>query len=336
MRAQPRPIDPAPRRQHGRSLIELMITITIGLAVTAAVAASYVGTVRSSRAAGEMAGIADTGQAVLMMIGDAVRQAGYGEIVGSDLALGAGDIGAYRSQTLFADGQHLMGCTGGGFVDPTVPTPVCGPVVDANFDALVVRFQGDTVVPPAQGRIDDCLGLAVPGENLPPTHLAAPTVAGRPMIQNAYFGVNGRLVCQGNGRNAANVLPPPTPLAVDVEQFKVYYSFDDVRYANPAVGAGANGRSIRDATFLNALPPESQPWDFVVAVHVCMVLRSTPEGSRVASGATQTWRRCPMNAAEAEGDLPTANGTDGALRRTYSQVYTVRARSTANARQFLN
>ncbi|HYF58627.1 MAG TPA: PilW family protein [Burkholderiaceae bacterium] len=324
------------RAARGRTLVELMITIAIGLALTAAVTGAYLGSTRTSRTAGELASMADSGQAALMLIGDAIRQAGYGEIIGSDLALGAGDIGAYRAQTLFADGPHLAGCTGARFADPTAANPVCGAAADPNFDTLLVRFQGDAVIPPAQGRIDDCLGLAVPLENLPADHLGASVVAARPMIRNAYFGDAGRLVCQGNGRTGAGVVPPPSPIASDVEQFKVFYAFDDVRYADPASIAAANARSLRDAAWLNALPADTAPWDYVVAVHVCLVVRSPADNRGAATQATQTWRRCPTTAAEAEADLPVATASDGMLRRTYSQVYTVRARSTANPRQFLN
>ena len=42
-----------------------------------------------------------------------------------------------------------------------------------------------------------------------------------------------------------------------------------------------------------------------------------------------------MNAAEAAGAPPEETATDRALRRTYTQVFTVRSRATANPRQFL-
>jgi hypothetical protein len=271
------------------------------------------------------------------MIGDPIRQAGFGEIIGSDLALGPGDIGAYRTQTLFADGAHLIGCTGAHFVDDTVPNPVCGAPGDPNFDSLIVRSQGDSVVPPAQGRIDDCLGVQVPLEDLPPAHLGLGRVASRPIFHNVYFGQNGSLMCRGNGRaGAALPFAAPQQLAANVEQFKVFYGFDDTRHATPAAADGASARSIRDADFINGLPPATAPWDFVVSVHVCMVMRSAPDSSAgLSSSASQTYSRCPMNAAEAAVGLPLVTTTDRALRRTYAQVFTVRSRSTANPLQFL-
>jgi hypothetical protein len=42
-----------------------------------------------------------------------------------------------------------------------------------------------------------------------------------------------------------------------------------------------------------------------------------------------------MTAAEAAGAAPLVTATDGAVRRSYSQVFTVRSRSSANPLQFL-
>jgi type IV pilus assembly protein PilW len=326
-----------PVRAAGRTLVELMISLAIGLAVTAAVATAYLSATRTARVAGELAGIADTGQVAMLLIGDAIRQAGYGEIVGSELALGADDVGAYRTQTLFAEGAHLAGCAGGRFVDDTVATPVCAPPSDVNFDALLVRFQADAMVPPAQGLVPDCLGGASPAEDLPATHVGVARAAARPVVQNAYYGAAGALMCRGNARALPGLaFAPPQQLVTDVEQFKVFYGFDDVRHANAGTTAGATVRSLRDAAWINALPPQTQPWEYVVSVHVCMVIRSAPDaGGGLSTVATQTWTRCPLNAAEAAGELPTVTASDGFLRRTYSQVFTVRARSTANPRQFL-
>ncbi len=323
--------------QSGRSLVELMLSLTIGLAVTAAVSSAFVASTRTARVAEELAGIADTGQVVLQMIGNSIRQSGYGEIVGSEVAIGSAQASVQRSQTLFADGASLAGCSGTRFADDTVPNPVCGPPLDPNFDSLMVRFQGDAVIPPAQGRIDDCLGILPPAEALPLGHVGTSAVADRPMVQNAYYGANGSLWCRGNGR-AGPALPfaAPQELVANIEQFKVFYGFDDVRYANPAVNPGATVRSLRDAAFLNGLPAVTLPWDYVVSVHVCFVVRSAAGAAKdLSNAASYTYERCPMNAAEAAGALPQATATDRALRRTYTQVFTIRARSTANPRQFL-
>ncbi len=315
--------------QGGRTLIELMISLAIGLAITAAVSGAYLSTARTSRVAGEMAGMSDTGQLSMLMIGDAIRQAGYGEIIGSDVSFGAANVDAYRSQTLFGDGAHLAGCTGALFADDTSRTPTCAGGTNANFDSLMVRFQGDTALAPAQGRIDDCLGAQVPLEALPANHPGLTRVAARPMVQNVYFGTNNGLSCRGNGRAAiGDAFAAAQQLVGNVEQFKVFYGFDDVRYLNPNSTMGASIRSIRDAGYLNA---RAGSWDYVVTVHVCMLIRSDPDSGRgLSTSAAYQYTSCPMNAAQASGSMPLSEAADSAVRRTYNQVFTVRSRSTAN------
>lgn len=328
-------------RQAGRTLIELMVSVAIALAITAAVASVYVSTTRTARVAGELAGIADGGQVTMQLIGDAIRQAGYGEIVGSDLALGAGQVGLNRSQTLFADGVSIGGCTGAAFVDATLATPVCGPAVSTNFDTLLVRFQGDAVIPPAQGRIDDCLGGQVPLVDLPAAHAGIARTASRPMVHNVYFGEDfgegGALWCRGSGRAAqADPFPAAQQLMANVEQFKVFYGFDDVRWTTPGSTTGSSARSMRDAAWINAQDPTMAAWDFVISVHVCMVIRSDPAaGKGLTRTQATTYERCPLTAAEAAGRLPQVTATDGALRRTYAQTFTVRSSTPANPRVFM-
>lgn len=327
---------PPTTRPHGRTLIELMVALTIGLIVVSAVSLAYLSTSRTARFSDSLSDVADTGQAAMALIGDSIRQAGFGEIVGSDMTLGPGDANALRTQTLFGDGPHLAGCSGRAFADDTAAAPVCAAAAgDVNFDSLFVRFQGDSVIPPAQGAITDCLGVAVPQEALPPAHLGTARAAARPMVQNVYYGQGGRLWCRGNGRvAAADAFAAPQQLLGNVEQFKVFYGFDDVRHANGGGAASGSIRSLRDAAFLNALPAAQNPWDFVVSVHVCLVVRSAPSKGNALS-ARATFTRCPQTAAEAAGAGVVVDAPDGAVRRTYQQVFVVRSRSPANPKEFL-
>jgi type IV pilus assembly protein PilW len=321
----------------GRSLVELMVAVAVGLLVVATVASAFVGGVGTFRFSDGLAEVADTGQVTMQLIGDSVRQAGYGEIVGSEMTLGAGDVNSLRSQTLFANGAHLRGCSGARMQDDTSANPVCAAAVaaDANFDTLFVRFQGDAVIPPAQSPINDCLGVAVPMEALPNGHLGAARATERPMVQNVYFVQGGRLMCRGNGRaTAATAFAAAGELVSNVEQFKVFYGFDDVRYDGGNVDAGGSMRSLRDANFLNGLPADRNAWDFVLSVHVCLVVRAAPAKGAGLAAATG-FVRCPQTAAEAAGAPIVQNATDGVLRRTYSQVFVVRARAPGNPKEFL-
>jgi type IV pilus assembly protein PilW len=323
-------------RPRGRTLVELMVSIAIGLSVTAAIAAAFLSTSHMARYADGSSTLADTAQTALLLMGDALRQAGYGEIVGSDLTLGPGDAASMRSQTLFGDGAHLGGCTGGRVDDDTLTTLGCAKPDTPDFDTVFVRFQGDASVAPSQSPIADCLGIAVPQEPLPPGHIGLARTPSRPMVQNVYYGRDGRLWCRGNGRAAVkDPFAAAAPIAGNVEQFKVFYGFDDVRHANPLASPVGTVRSLRDATYLNGLSSAtSNPWDHVIAVHVCLVVRTpAPQGADLA--AHRTYKRCPRDSQEAGGGLVQETASDGALRRTYTQVFVVRARSPASPKEFL-
>ena len=330
------PTGPLSRTQAGASLVELMVGMTLSLIVVAAVAASFLVVSQGARSMTGLADIADTGEVTMMLLGDAIRQAGYAELVGSEVSLGPGDVEVYRTQTLLGDEVHLMGCSGARLADDTADRPVCGAAVDADFDTLRVSFQSDTVLSPGQGPVTDCLGVAVPRAPLALDHVGRGRVADRPIVRNTYYGAQGALWCRGNGRAAAATpFAQPQQLAANVEQFKVFYGFDDARYANSvAPDVAASARSLRDAAFLNALPPDTRPWDFVVTVHVCMVIRSDPDITRGATAsAGGTFRRCPRDAVEAAGLLAEVPAPDRLLRRTVTKVFTVRARATANPLQ---
>jgi hypothetical protein len=335
-RASIEPTRRASRRHAGVSLVELMVGMTVSLIVVGALASSFIGVLQGSRSLAGMADIADSGEVTMMLIGDAIRQAGYGELVGSEVALGPGDVEVYRSQTLLADEVHLAGCSGARMVDDTAAAPVCGPPTNTNFDTLRVGFQSDTVLTAAQGPVTDCLGLAVPQAALPLDHIGRGRTPERPIVRNTFYGWDGAIWCRGNGRTVPGVpvTADPQQLASDVEQFKVFYGFDDARYGNAPGDPVASARSLRDAAFLNGLPPETRPWDFVVTVHVCMVIRSDPDRTASArSTAGGTFRRCPSNAAEAGALLPEMASPDRLVRRTFTKVFTVRARSNANPLQ---
>jgi type IV pilus assembly protein PilW len=301
--------------QHGRTLIELLVAIALSLLILLGVGTLYLGANQSARISGNVASVEETGQILLSLLGSAIRRAGYSEIVGTDPGV--------RLNLLY-DGPTVRGCVNQHFEDPNAGDFDCVAVAGGTGDALAIWYQADSVLAAAQGASLDCLGNAAPM-----WAITNPSYAGRvpggqlPLVRNVYFARNGSLFCLGNGN------PNPQPLADNVLDFKVYFGFDDDGYANAAnTGERPSARSIRTANEINALAPANliSPWDFVVSVHVCVLIR-TPEAGTTA-GAGATFRGCPQNAAEAAGEAPAqALPADGAIRRAYTQVFTVRSRA---------
>jgi type IV pilus assembly protein PilW len=313
--------------QRGRTLIELIIAMAIGLVIVAGVSSLYLSSSGVSRTANQIGTVEQTGQLALIFLGDSVKKAGYGEIIGTDFA--------GQNQTLF-DGALIRGCTGSRFTGP-FSTPVdlsCTGAVAG--DTLYARFQARPIVAPMDpaeaDRITstDCLAQPAPAEQIDPTVLRAGAGITRPMVTNVFFydPVNLTLNCRGNGGGAAQVI------LRDVLDFRVFYRFDDAARAIGAAGdtnASPLGGSVRDATFINGLVGGAvDPWNYVVAVLVCVVVRTNEMGVS-ASGGVTTVPRCPADATEAEtGVALTGTTADGRIHRAFSKVFTIRTRATAN------
>ena len=315
--------------QRGRTLIELIISMAIGLVIVAGVASLYMSSSGISRTANQIGTVEQTGQLALLIIGEAVKQAGYGEIIGSDFS--------GQNQTLF-DGAHIRGCTGQRFTDPfgTPPDLSCSGAFTG--DTLYVRFQARPVVAVMDAveadRITttDCLAQAAPNELVDPTVLRPGSGVSRPMVTNVFFYDAAALTlnCLGSGGGAAQVL------LRDVVEFRVFFRFDEAAYAIGASGdtnAAPFGSSIRNAANaapgINGLLGPVDPWNYVVSALVCITIRTNEMG--VAATGVNNVPRCPATAAEAETGLAlTTPTTDGRIHRTFSKVFTIRTRATAN------
>ena len=320
--------------QAGRTLIELVIAMAIGLVIVIGVSSLYLSSSGISRTANQISTAEQAGQLALLLIGDSLKLAAYGEILGSDFAA--------QGQTLM-DGIHLRGCTGTAFTDP-FPAYVAPPnsqtppdlncTVASGGDALYIRYQGAPVVaamPAADAAriaLFDCTSsTANQAEILSSAQLRAGTGIVRNIVTNVFTRdpINNTLNCESYGGGGNQ------PLLRDVVEFRVFYRFDDVAQSAGASGvtnAVPFGGSIRDAAFINALPGAVDPWNYVVAVIVCLTVQTDEMG--VGASATNTAApRCPNTAAEAESGLNlVTTTTDGRLRRTFSQVFTIRARAT--------
>lgn len=314
------------RRERGRTLIELIIAMAIGLVIVAGVSSLYLSSSGVSRTANQVGTVEQTGQLALIFMGESLKQAGYGEIIGTDFA--------GQNQTLF-DGAHVRGCTGLRFANAfaTPPDFTCGGAAVAG-DALYARYQARPLIAPMDAaeadRVTstDCLAQAAPNEQIDPAVLRPGAGITRRMVSNMFFydPVNLTLNCRGSGGGAAQVV------LRDVVDFRVFYRFDDAAHAAGAAGdtnAAPLGGSVRDATFINGLAGPVDPWNYVVAVLVCVTVRTNEMG--VGQGGTVNVPRCPATAAEAETGLSlTTPTTDGRIHRAFSKVFTIRSHATAN------
>ena len=328
-------------RQGGRTLIELIIAIAIGLVIVAGVASLYLSSSQVSRVANQVGAVEDGGQLAMFVMGDAIRMAGFGEIVGSSATSRLG-------QTQFG-GPQLRACSNGSFTDPwaTPPDVTCVPSgLPAGPDELLVSYQSNNIKASPQGPLADCLGQTF--DSLNPAHsttvdrFGGPSNANVP-IATSVFSINGNGEFSCRGKYG----PATQALIGNAANFKVFFGFDNVR--NGAAGAGQvdlvpMARMWLDAAAVNAAGPggpvmlgtvQASPWDNVVSVFVCVTIVTNQTGLTTTAATTRA--RCPETAAEVAtgldggGNPLTVVDTDGFIRRTFSQVLAVRANAGAFA-----
>jgi len=295
--------------QGGRTLIELLVAMALGLLILLGVGTLYLASNQSTRASSEGASIENLGQVALTQIGNSLRRGGYSEIVGTEVA-GLG------INVLYA-GPSLRACPNARFVGDD-PNAGCGGAVAGAPDAIAIWYQADNQLAAAQGGSDDCVGL--PPTAVPVTNANyVPRVPTIPLVSNTFFVVGADLRCRASDTQ---------PLVTGVEDLKVYFGFDDVGFTNPgAIGTVPAARSVRDAAFMNANAAQGS-WDQVVSVTVCVLMRSAEQGV-TAQGGAATYIPCPQTADEAAGlaavtPVPSA---DGRIRRAFTQTFSVRLRT---------
>jgi type IV pilus assembly protein PilW len=321
-----------PYAERGRTLIELLVALALGLLILLGVGTLYLGANQSTRALSNIATSEESGNVVMAIVGNSLRRAGYSEIVGTSLM--------ELNDNVLYGGPILRGCNG---KEASSDFLGCS-TTNAASDTLVVWFQAEQAVAPGRrdDAVDDCLGQRAPSAEVTNADFAARVAAdgadvskgGRAagrvrLVRNVFRVADNGLTCLGNGGNAGQVLVP------NVEEFRVFFGQDDVAFGSPGQSSRRpQARKIVDAATLNAATPLSNgmtAWDYVVSVHVCAVMRTQDAG--VTAQSSFEYSRCPRTAAEAADPAATSlreTSTDGIARRSYSQVFAVRSRAAAS------
>ncbi|WP_311399422.1 PilW family protein [Lautropia mirabilis] len=294
MPRQPRPLAWHPpgghARQQGFSMIEMLISVAIGLMVTATVLYTVSGSGISGRKQNVQSTIHDLGNLALVQLADHLRMTGFwlpsSEVMSEDISM-------HHDSPLF-------GCSG-PFADPAADwnSLACGNgSQNGNNDSVALRFQ----VQPG-GRNWDCLGNVVFSQKMHDASLtAAPLVAStlhgpqahaisEEIEERLYIKTSGTvsgnpgLFCRSNITPTDVRIPREQILADNVEQMRIRYGVSGINpnalATNVAFDAPAlSGRTsvYRDASQMVAgcQPGAIQPnaWCAVNAVRICLVMRS--------------------------------------------------------------
>ena len=224
--------------QHGASLIELMVGMTVGMFVVLAAMGAMLTTRQGSATTADSYRIQQAGATAMRLIGASIRQAGSAELIqvgGANTGVQFGNLGQ-RAAGVASD-QLVSGTDGGG----------------ANPDTLIVSYQHRVVAGVDAGVTRDCLG------NSPGNATAR--------IDNTFAVTQVELRCTGSVNPAApqalvgdNTRPNAD---VAVEDFQAWY------WVEPALVPGSQQRVT--AAGVAGLGG----WGQVRAVEVCLQLRGT-------------------------------------------------------------
>lgn len=296
-------------RMTGLSLVELMVSIAIGLVITIAVVSSYIGSLGATRLSEAQVRMNEDGQAALAILAQTIRMAGNNpkqpgyanaqprnRITPTFIIRGCdGTFGNITTTT--ATDYGALTCTGGG-----------------SPDSIAVRYEADIFnTVPNGGQATDCLGQALPvitdsvlvGAPSVATNVTYTVADNRFYIGTTTAVTSPGLFCVGNGSVS------PQRLVENVEDLQFEYGTAPIAATNLTV-AGYIGATAVDALSLNA----ADRWSKVLTVRICVLIRSEEEVApdTVSAGYTQC------------GGATNSSPPDLRLRKAYSTTVVLRNR----------
>ncbi len=335
------------RRQRGLSLIELLVSIAIGLVILTAIGTAYLNTTNTTRQRENQAELNDPARNVMRMLKQNLTQAGYVDVFDLDAnndtqaaslfipgnaeranmfirATAATPVPAPISQ-FFPGLTPVFGCDGAmtstpnAIVASAVAVQACG-AASATRHTLQMAYQG---VPITATNLPNSLLPAdtTTGDGL--DCLQRPPPVGEVMVINRFSapapaaGAVSQLNCEGSGAAGAQ------SIAAGVEEFVLRYQMaapGDA--ANPSAAGGAQQRYL-SATEVSA---SAMGWAGVTAVEICIV-SATPGTSGPAAPGTAalqpTRPTCTRDDGVFEANIARAAG-DVRLWKRYTSVVSVR------------
>ena len=329
----------AVRPALGFSLIELMVSLTIGLVIAIAAMSAYVGASSSSKIADAQSRMNEDAQAALNVLVQQIRLAGanpaqanrtdiFGRNPVYDPTYVGGSVTAYANGTttytvtVAPSAFAIRGCDG-TFSNITNATTVpnldsftnCG--VSTAPDSIAISYEADRYnTVPSGTDPTDCLGNSIPTTISATFPSGTSTTASFRVADNRFYIASSSgvlsLMCKGIGGGTQ-------PLVENVEDMQFMYGTVSTT-ATSTTATVAGYLSAAEVEALTISPStandNSVRWGKVMSVRICVVVRSaSPVVSDLVSGR---YYKC-------DGTLDTTQ-TDRRLRRAYSTTVVLRNR----------
>lgn len=302
---------------RGLTLVELLVSLAIGLVLMIAVVSAYLGSAGASRVAEAQGRMNEDAQAALSilsqqirMAGNNPRQAGYASDTQRNPVFGTGTFAIRGCDSKFSDVTAAM----------TALTCAAG----SSPDALAVMYEADqyNTVKSSTNAPTDCLGQAITATtssanvwsattaSVQPTSVTFTVADNRFYIGTSTAVTSPSLFCKGNGGAT------PQPLVENVEDMQIEYGVAPSTATSTLTVAGyLTATQVVSHADLASLATEAERWARVATVRVCLVVRS--ESPAAPDPDSAKYRNC-------SGVLTTA--PDLRLRRAYSTTVVLRNR----------
>jgi len=293
---------------RGFTIVELMVSLTIGLVVTWAVTSLFTATTLTFKTQDSAARSQETGRYAIAILSQHIRQAGFFELTGMESAT---TFATFVSQNPNLQSvPAIKGCDGtiaysAGWACSTSTTLPDSFLVayQVQSTAPAVTAQVNNLLPP-NGNVavgTDCLGQDPMG--------GSATMQGLVAINYFYVDTSAnRLMCKGNGDTVAR------SLADGVEDMQILYGIN----AAPLV-ATSNMQYVSATSVTD--------WTQVQAVRLCIQVKA----SQVTGGGAKATgvNFAQMTGTDCRGRSWSQAGlyTDGVLRRAFWTTVSVRNQS---------
>ena len=306
---------------RGLSLIELMVSLAIGLILTVAILSAYVNTSSASKISEAQGRMNEDAQAALSILSQQIKMAGDNP-KRPEYALSTPRNPVFGTST-FA----IRGCDG-TFSNVTSATDGAALTCASNGpDSIVVTYEADPFNTVKSGtNATDCLGngLTVVNGTVNKWNGTAsvPTAITYTVAENRFYvGTSGvvtspSLYCKGNGGSQQ-------PLVENIEDLQLVYGVAPSGTNTMALAGYLNADGILSDTGLAALANDQARWGKVMAVRICVVVRSETPIAPDADSAK--YISCPTSGGST-GTLTAS--ADLRLRRAYSTTVVLRNRVT--------
>lgn len=276
--------------QRGMGLVELMISMVIGLILLGTLSYFYLGSRQISRTHDDLSRMEESGRNAMEIIGKAVRQAGFRLDVKQALYVNpANNIDAMTGTD---GGGDAFGATG---------------AAAAPSDTLTIRHDPTWITDatnPIKGSEANCAGgVIVSNNNANPTTGVIPV---NPNVVEYVFSIDATrgLRCGTVAAGAA-----VGGVVVDnIERMQITYGLRDATGAVTIYLPAATAAAANPATSVAT----TAQWASVAAVRVSLLVRGPSNGITANNSQTYTFN----------GE--TVTSTDGFLRQVYTSTFTVR------------